>query len=187
MKTKAFYCVFISFICVFQIAKAQNEEYKEPALPINNETKLITYSKVIETTANKDSLFRKGQQWFHTFYKNSTGVIRKENAANGKILGKHQIKVLNPTDKKGIKTMRGIVQYSVNTEFKDNKSRIVISEINLKAASYTPIEKWLDKTSQGFTPKNYYYLEQIDKQMYEVIADFEKFMKEPVKVKKDVW
>lgn len=166
---------------------AQTEDYKEPALPIDQETKLISYSKIIEVTANKDSLFKKGQMWFRKFYKNPTGVIRESDTISGKILGKHQIKILNPTDKKGIQTMKGITQYSVNTYYKDNKVRIVLTEINLTAASYTPIEKWQDKTAKDFTTKNYFYLEQIDKQMNEILVDFEKFMKEPAKGKKDEW
>lgn len=166
---------------------AQTEEYKEPTIPIDLETKLISYSKIIEVSANKDSLYKKGQAWFRKFYKNPTGVIRESDTINSKIIGKHQIKILNPADKKGIQTMKGITQYTINTSFKDNKVRIVLTDINLNATSYTPIEKWLDKTAKDFTTKNYFYLEQIDKQMNEVLVDFEKFMKEPTKTKKDEW
>ncbi len=174
--------LFLSFNSIAQI-----EEFKEPALPIDQETKLISYSKIIEVPANKDSLYRKGQAWFRKFYKNPTGVIRESDTTSGKILGKHQIKILNPADKKGIQTMKGITQYSVNTNYKDNKVRIVLTEINLNATSYYPIENWLDKTAKDFTPKNYFYLEQIDKQMKEILVDFEKYMKEPKKGKQDEW
>ena len=156
-------------------------------MPIDQETKLITYSKAFDVTANKDSLYKKEKKWFYTFYKNPTGVIKEDDAVNGKIAGKAQIKVLNPADKKGIQTMKGIVKYTVTTQFKENKARIVISEINLESSSYTPIEKWLDKTAPGFSTKNYYYLTQVDSLLNDVTLNFEKFMKEATKVKKEEW
>lgn len=185
MKKHVFTCfVFLSSLT---LAFSQKEEYKEPVLPIDSITKSITYSKIISINASKDSLFKKGKIWFKTFYKNPIGVIRQEDASNGLIMGKHQIKVLNPADKKGIQTMRGIVQYTITTHFKENKVRIVLNEINLKETSYTPVEKWLDKTAIGFTTKNYYYLEQIDNEMKATIKNFEEFMAKPQTEKKDNW
>lgn len=181
------FSIVMFFVLLNGFAFSQKEEYQEPQLPIDQDSKLITYSKVVEVTSSKDSLYNKGQKWFRKFYKNPTGVIREQDATNGKIMGKHQIKILNPADKNGIQTMKGIVQYTVTTQFKDNKARIVISEINLNATSYTPIEKWLDKTAKDFTPKNYFYLEQINKQLLEVVANFEGFIKEQTKIKKDEW
>jgi len=186
MTNKTFFFALALMLSSITIS-AQKVEYPEPSLPIDQETKLITYTKVIDVNANKDSLFRKGKKWFYTFYKNPTGVIKEEDAVNGKIAGKHQIKILNPADKKGIQTMRGIVRYSVTTQYKDNKARMVISEVNLEGTSYTPIEKWLDKTTPGFTTLNYYHLTQLDSIMKVVVSDYEKFMKEPNKVKKDDW
>jgi len=183
---KAFSIVMF-FVLLNGFAFSQKEEYQEPQLPIDKDTKLITYTKVVEVTANKDSLYNKGQIWFRKFYKNPTGVIREQDAASGKILGKHQIKILNAADKNGVQTMKGIVQYTITTQFKDNKARIVISEINLKSTSYTPIENWLNKTAKDFTPKNYFYFEQINSKMNKIIENFESFIKEQTKVKKDEW
>lgn len=114
-------------------------------------------------------------------------MIREEDAPNSKIMGKHQIKVLNPPDKNKVQTMRGIVQYTVTTQFKDNKAKIVVNEINLKETSYTPIEKWLDKTAPGFTTKNYYYLEQIDMEIKNLLKHFEDYMTKPHIPKKEDW
>ncbi len=166
---------------------SQKEEYKEPSLPIDSTTKTITYSKVLSINASKDSLFKKGKSWFYTYFKNPTGVIREEDATNYKISGKHQIKVLNPPDKNKVQTMRGIVQYTVTTQFKDNKARIIVNEINLKETSYTPIEKWLDKTAPGFTTKNYYYLEQIDVEIKNLLKHFEDYMTKSQTPNKEDW
>lgn len=175
-------CLFMSFGI-----KAQNDNYKEPVLPIDSSTKMIIYTKVIPVNETKDSLYTKVKKWFFSYYKNPTGVIRQDDANNGQIVGKHQIKVLNPPDKKGIQTMRGIVQYTVTTQFKDNKVRIILNEINLKETSYTPIEKWLDKTAPGFSLKNYYYLDQIDKEMKKTISHFENFITKTQSSNKNEW
>lgn len=184
---KSIILLFVTAFLFTHFGFSQKEDFKEPALPIDQETKLITYSKVIDVTAGKDSLYKKGKKWFYTFYKNPTGVIKEDDAPSGKISGKHQVKILNPADKKGIQTMKGIVKYTVTTQFKENKARIIISEINLESSSYTPVEKWLDKAAPGFTTKNYYYLTQVDSLMNDVTGNFEKFMKEANKVKKDEW
>lgn len=183
------YLIFSFTILLISISNifGQKEEFKEPTLPMDSSTKQITYVKVINVNASKDSLYKKGKAWFYAYYKNPTGVIKKEDAQNGQIMGKHQIKVLNPADKKGVQTMRGIVQYTVTTQFKDNKVRMVINEINLKETSYTPVEKWLDKTTAAFTTKNYYYLEQIDNEMKATIKNFEDFMTKPQIGKKEDW
>jgi hypothetical protein len=165
----------------------KQEDYKEPQLPTDETTKLITYVKVVEVTGVQDSLFVKGKRWFFAYYNNPTGVIREEKPEEGKILGKHQFKVLNPADKKGLQTMAGIVQYTVTVQVKENKARIVLTDFNLKANSYTPIEKWLDKNAAGFTTVNYFYLEQLDKMAKEILADFEKFITAGPVTKTDNW
>jgi|YNPMSStandDraft_1061717.scaffolds.fasta_scaffold00849_3 hypothetical protein len=166
---------------------SQKEEYKEPVLPIDSTTKTITYSKVISLNASKDSLFKKGKNWFYSYFKNPTGVIRQEDLNQGIIMGKHQIKILNPPDKNNVQTMRGIVQYTINTQYKDNKVRIIVNEINLRETSYTPVEKWLDKTSPSFNTKNYYYLQQIDTEIISLLKNFEDFITKPSNIKKDDW
>lgn len=179
--------LFVAAIALNLSVFSQKEEYQEPNLPIDQVTKLITYSKMFDVSASKDSLYKKGKKWFYTYYKNPTGVIKSDDGANGKISGKHQFKVLNPADKKGIKTMRGIVKYTITTQFKENKARIIITDLNLESTSYTPIEKWMDKSAAGFTTKNYFYLSQVDSLINEVTSNFETFMKDAGNVKKDDW
>ncbi len=183
---KRLFTLFTFFIVYF-VTFSQKEEFKEPVLPIDSVTKTITYSKIISTIASKDSLFKKGKNWFYSYFKNPTGVIRQEDISQGLIIGKHQIKILNPPDKNKVQTMRGIVQYTVTTQYKDNKARIVVNEINLRETSFTPIEKWLDKTSPSFTTKNYYYLQQIDENIKSLIKNFEEYLTKPLMQKKDDW
>ncbi|MCX7955446.1 MAG: DUF4468 domain-containing protein [Bacteroidales bacterium] len=178
----------VILIVLMAYLKIHSQEYKEINVPIDSSTKLITYSKVIEVAgANKDSLYRKGRQWYFYYFKNPSGVIREENKSEYKITGKHQIRILNPPDKKGIQSMKGIVQYTIITQFKDNKTKITLTDFNLKETSYFPLERWLDKSSVYFTPKNYFYLEQIDKEMKSLIDNYEQYMKKKENKKTDNW
>jgi hypothetical protein len=177
----------ILIILLFGFGFSQKNETKEPVLPVDQETKLITYSKIVDLAMSKDTSYLKGKKWFFNYYKNPTGVIKEEDIVSGKISGKHQFKILNPPDKKGIQTMRGIVKYSITTQYKENRARILLSNINLESTSYNPIEKWLDKNNSEYSERNFYYLLQIDSVLNEVASSFIKYMKEPNKSKKDEW
>jgi len=180
-----FALMFLSFCSISSYA--QKTDYPEPQVPIDADTKIITYTKVIDLTANKDSLYKKGLQWFNKYYKNPTSVIKEQDPANGKILGKHQFKVLNPADKNGIQTMKAIILYTITTQYKENKARIVITDINISSTSYTPVEKWLDKNAPDFSNKNYFYIEQINKQLTETVSNFESFIKSSAKQQNNNW
>ncbi|PKP17407.1 MAG: hypothetical protein CVU05_15585 [Bacteroidetes bacterium HGW-Bacteroidetes-21] len=181
--------IFATFLFVGLLINlsAQKTDYPEISLPLDADSKLITYSQVVEAQANKDSLYAKSLAWFNAYFKNPTGVIREKSPENGQIMGKHQIKVLNPPDKKGIQTMKGIVQYTVKVSVKENKTRIILTDFNIRDNSYTPIEKWSDKSSVQFNNVNYYYLEQIDKEAKELVKNFQEFMIKATTVKKDEW
>jgi len=179
------FCLFLSFLPL--LLYGQKQEYPEISMPVDEETKLITYSQVVEFNATKDSVYSKSLAWYYAYYKNPTGVIREKSEETGDIMGKCQFKILNPPDKKGVKTMKGIVQYTVKVASKDNKARIILTDFNIKDASYNPIEKWMDKNSPSYSNINQYYLEQVDNECKTLLEHFQKFMKEPIKKKTDNW
>jgi len=182
MKSLIFAALFFPLISF-----GQKTEYPDVNLPVDEDSKLITYTKVVEFTAGKDSVYNKAMAWFHSYFKNPTGVIREKSPETGEIMGKHQIKILNPPDKKGIQTMKGLVQYTVKVSSKDNKVRVIITEFNLKEVSYFPLERWTDKSSASYANINQYYLEQVDREAKTLLEHFTKFMTEPLKKKNDNW
>lgn len=184
MKTIIF---LIAFIGLAFSNYAQKQEFPEIALPIDQETKLITYSHISPISANKDSLYRKAEAWVNNYFKNPTSVVREKSPEKGEINGKHQIKILNPADKKGVQTMKGIVQYTIKVNVKENKVRLVLNEFNFKSTSYTPIETWADKTNSQYSPINNFYFEQIDKEMKSMLEHFKNFMEKSNEVKSDNW
>ncbi len=185
MKTKI---IFIMLISISIIATAQKQKYKtyeQPKFTIDEDTKMITYSGVIELKGTPDELYDKGLSWYKTYYKNPTNVIRNQDKATHKILGKARFKILNPPNKKGLKTMAGIIQYTIKLGFKDGKYRYIIDDINLKQTSKYPIERWLADKGPYYKPNNNFYLQQIDEYMKKTIDNLKKYMAKPKKQTND--
>lgn len=192
MKFKLVFLIFvISFSgFYFKIWSQKNKNdslFKEVKMPVDNETKLITYTNIIAVDCKKDSLFKKGLKWFNTYYKNPRGVIKIQNPEEGKITGQPQFRILNAPDKNGTASMLGIIYYTISTYYKDGKCKYVISDINLEQTSKFPVERWLDKSSRTYTPAYNYYLKQIDDYMKLTAKNFENTMKASTPVKNDAW
>jgi len=162
--------------------------FKEVKMPIDDVTKLITYKNVINIDGiTKDSLYRKGLKWFNSYYKNAKNVIKLQNPEEGRIIGKPQFKILNPPDKNGSPSFRGIIYYTITTFYKDGKFKYEITDINLEETSKFPVERWLDKSLKTYTPKYNYFLKQIDDYMKATTQSFENAMKLSTTIKKDEW
>lgn len=191
-----FICVVIllTFGLMFQSVKAQiadAAEDQKPFCPIDNQTKLITYDKVVILTdmkeSKKDDLYNKALAWANAFFKNPTDVIREKNQDAGKIVCKARFKIQNEKDKSGFASDAGVVQYTLTLMVKDGRYRFQLSAFNWKQLSYYPIERWLDSSSPTYNPSYAYYLIQVNDYAYNLIADLEKFMAMKKKEKKDDW
>lgn len=126
--------------------------------------------------------------WANSYFKNPADVIRERDTTAGKMVCKARLKIMNEADKKGVVTEAGLIEYTLRLDFKENKYRYVISEINWKQKSYYPVERWLDTTAAGYTGAFAYYIKQTDELMKHLVMDLENGMKQPFsKVKKDDW
>jgi hypothetical protein len=165
---------------------AQNKSVVK--MPVNEETKLITYEKVQEVAGvNQAELYQRGLQWCMTYFKNPTDVIRSRDSIGGTIVCKARFKISNPPDKKGLETDAGLVQYTLNLMFKDGRYRYVLTEINWKQQSYYGIEKWMDTSNQYYKTEFEYYLQQSDDKVKELLKDLDKGMKMAPKAKASDW
>src|SRR5262245_32121461 len=79
----------------FFITKAQKEPLATPfAVSIDTVTKLITYQGVVEvknTPAN--ILYKRIFDWFNTYYKNPTEVIRENDSVKMLVVGKPRFRI----------------------------------------------------------------------------------------------
>ena len=157
-----------------------------PNIPTDRESKLITYSDVVnQTGVDASELFKRANEWYSKFYNNPTEKLRKKDEENKSLELFVRFKLFN-IDKKGVKTDSGeLMQYTLNIACKDGKYRYEFTKFNLKAASYKPAEPLLDKNSPS-ADRNAIWLKQVDEEIKKVIDDLEKGMIAAPK-KKDDW
>ncbi len=156
-----------------------------PKMPVDEETKLITYKEVVPVQGTKLELFNRAVEWINKNYKNPADVTRVRNPETGLIELIHRIDL--SYDDKGVNRSGGIVDYTLRLEMKDGRYRYTITGFNLKQASRIPIEKWLDKTDKAYTPAWDHYLYQLDDYTKKLIENLKKGMQPPVAKKPDTW
>lgn len=154
-------------------------------MPVDEETKLITYKEVVQQEGNKTDLFNRAVEWINKTYKNPADVTKVRNPETGIIELIHRIEL--SYDEKGVNRSGGIVDYTLRIEMKEGRYRYTFTNFNLKQASRVPIEKWLDKSDKAYTPSWDNYLAQVDKATHEIIESLKKGMQPPVKKKVDEW
>ncbi len=158
-------------------------------MPVDADTKLITYKAVVEIPdAPAGELQQRAFIWAHAYYKNPADVIRERDTVAGKMVCRARLKISNEPDKKGVVTEAGLIEYTLKLEFKENRFRYTLSEINWKQKSYYPVERWMDASASGYQPSYVYYLQQTDELMQQVVKELDKGMKQPsTRIKKDDW
>lgn len=177
-----------SLLIVFR-AGAQNISRQAPDMPVDEEAKLITYKAVIDVPdASIAELQTRAFNWANAYYKNPADVIRVRDTVQGKMICKARLKIYNEPDKKGLVAEAGVIEYTLNLDFKNFKYRYVITDLNWKQKSYYPVERWMNTELPGYQPVFVYYLQQTDELMKKLMMDLDKGMKQPgSKPKKDDW
>src|SRR5256885_832704 len=100
--------IFFLFAALLSTAAiAQNGQPSQ--LPTDPETKLITYTEVVNVAGvSKDELYKRAMAWFKKYYKNPADVIREKDSVNSVISGVHRFKITK-TGEKGMKSDGGMV------------------------------------------------------------------------------
>ncbi|MFZ4398654.1 MAG: DUF4468 domain-containing protein [Bacteroidales bacterium] len=166
--------IFILAIFIYSQINAQDSIRDK--IPVDTNTKLITYKNAINEKGNKNELYIRAIEWVNANYKNAADVTRRRDALNGEIEGLHRIQ-LSFKDKDGNNVKTGLVEYTFVLQFKDNKYRYNFSNFNLKDKSKYPVENWLDKTKQGYSPLWDEYLKIIDIEICKLIDNLKITMK----------
>ena len=127
------------------------------ALPVNEDTQLITYQEVVEVEGNKETFFIRAVSWLNGYYKKPMDVTKTRQANSGLIEGLHRFRLKNVAQD-GIKTDAGTIQYSFVLNFKEGRYRYTMTDFVLRQTSKLPVEKWLNDSD----PQIQSYLTQID-------------------------
>ena len=189
MKKITIQILILTLVLPAQFLFAQEmDPFNTDNMPVDKISKLINYTEVVPVKGVSTSvLYKRALEWFNTYYKNPTDVIRENDSAKGAIVGKSRFKIYNAADKKGLKTDAGLVMYTINVNIREGRYKYEVTEINKKAASYAPVEAWLDTASRSYTTAYVGYLEQIDTEIRNTIESLKKAMSTAPPVKKDDW
>lgn len=153
-------------------------------VPIDSETKLITYKEVKEQKGTKADFYDRANDWFRAYYANPSGVTKIKNLEKGLTTGVARFRCVR-YDKKGNKYPSFTIQYSLTIDLKDDKYRLTLSDFNVTQTSYFALERWLNEPKYN-TPEYIDALNQVDAEMKKLIERFHAAMAPKVE-KKDDW
>ena len=94
-------------------------------LPVDPDTKLITYKEVVTVAGTPAELYNRAIEWINKQYKNPADATKVRDQASGIIEIIHRIEI-NRIDK-GATIMVGRVDYSMKLEMKEGRFRYTIT------------------------------------------------------------
>ena len=89
-------CINLSFLILMLYCRSYAQEVKAPKMPVNEETKIFSYSKVVEVQGmDKGSLYDRAFAWLSAYYKNPADVLREKDRDAGSMIIKARFKISN--------------------------------------------------------------------------------------------
>ena len=184
MKRIAFSLMMLAVV-LSAAAQKPKTELPEPALPIDERTNLVTYQDVVQQQGTPKVLFDRAMTWAKKYYKNTNEVIKSVDTTKCVINMRSSVRIFSK-QKDGTMMAKNIVYYNFKLECRENRYRYTITDFNERAQSAAPIENWFKTDSPYWSPSQYEWLNQIDKQIHELIESLEEGMLPP-EVYEDEW
>lgn len=158
-----------------------------PDMPIDNDSKIVSYQGVIELPGiSKSELYKRAMKWMKEYYPNPTQVLQEQDSTGGKIVGKAQFDVTR-TLKDGKTAPSDRVKYTITFLFKEGRYKYEITKINIHAPSYLPIERYFDENAEN-SQDHFNTLNQANDKFEAMVEGLKDRMNQPSeKVKKDDW
>jgi len=165
----------------------QKTEYSSfPDMPIDENTKLVTYKKVVPMQGSSEELYNRAVAWANKYYRNPIVVITRADKTKGELECVSNISIYTLAKDGVTKANAGYVYYTLTIEAKENRYRYTITNLYKKESAQFPIERWLDASRPEWTAVRYDHLHQIDDAVKELMKSIEEGMK-PAKVITDDW
>jgi hypothetical protein len=164
-----------------------NVRAQEPTtkMPVDPDTKLITYKEVITVAGAPSELFNRAIEWTNKQFKNPVDATKVRDQASGVIEIVHRIEITRI--EQGATLLAGRVDYSMKLELKEGRFRYTITNFNMKDMSRQPLERYMDKKDQSYTPAWDDYLKQVDDYTRKMIESLKQGMQPPAAKKPDTW
>jgi len=172
----------------FSVLAQKKGELNWPAMEVDPSTNLIAYSGVPEVAgATAADLYDRAFKWGQDYYKNFGEKLRKQDKEAGEmeIFARFPVYVY---DKKGVKTTstQGLAQYTLTIRFRDGRYKYTLTDLNLKATSYQPLEAWLDREDPNATNHSY-YLTDVDAEITATLKSMTEAIATDAKKAADDW
>jgi len=157
-----------------------------PDMPIDENTKLVTYKEVVNMSGTPDILFERALKWANKHYANPSGVIRVKDKEKGIVECVSNISIYTLSSDGKSRVSAGNVYYTLTIEARDNRYRYTITNLYKKEQAQFPIERWFDTTRTEWSANRYDHLHQIDEAVRKLMDAIEEGM-QPEKVIVDEW
>jgi len=182
MKDKLLRIIFPALMLAGFSLKAQD---KTLVMPVDPDTKLITYKEVVTVEGTRGELYNRAIEWVNKQYKNPVDATKVRDQASGIIEIIHRIEVTKVDQ--GVTLLAGTVDYSMKLELKDGRYRYIITNFTNKAVSRQPIERWMNKDDSLYQPVYENYLKQVNDYTLNMIAGLKQAMLAPAAKKEETW
>lgn len=131
------YFLLSAFSLAILTAKAQD-------MPVDPDTKLITYSEVIEVSGvSKNDLYVRANTWFTRTFKSAKSVLELQDKEAGKLIGKGVLPIMIKVPIMGA-TDAGYVGATVTIMCKDGKYKYVIDNLSHSKPYGANTQYWVD-------------------------------------------
>jgi len=179
--------IFLSLVTSALMLGGLNVTAQETAfqMPIDPDTKLITYKEVVTIAGTPAELFNRAIQWVNKQYKNPVDATKVRDQASGIIEIVHRIELTRI--EQGATILAGRVDYSMKLEMKDGRYRYTITNFNVKDLSRQPLERYMDKKDPSYIPLWDDYLKQVDNFTRKMIESLKQGMQPPAEKKPDTF
>lgn len=154
-------------------------------MPVDPDTKKITYKDVVTVPGTSTELFNRTIEWINKQYKNPVDATKVRDQASGVIEIIHRIELKRK--EQGTTLIAGIVDYSMKLEMKEGRFRYTISNFNVKDISRQPLERYLNKQDKSYIPLWDDYLKQVDDFSRKMIESLKLALQPPAEKKPDTW
>jgi hypothetical protein len=167
-------------------ANAQKSELTVPFFPIDEETKLVTYTDVIQVPGVvTDSLYNVAMAWMKTFYTSPSQAIKSQSKEEGIIEIKHQFQLTRKD--KGQVVKAGQINYylTYNSEMDDLSTRL--PKLIYRAPLTMVLKTGLTMRNSAKDETTVGYLIQIDEFMQKLVGSLETEVKPAAPKKEEDW
>ncbi|MDT8393745.1 MAG: DUF4468 domain-containing protein [Bacteroidales bacterium] len=178
--------IITSLAAILAVSMIYAQTLPADSIPVDPNTKLITFREVVEEKGDKQELFNRASEWLNHFFEQPVYVTNVRDAASGVIKGKHQFEIFYEED--DVKKRAGMIKYYFAIECRDGRYRYTLDNFVLTQASRYPCEKWLDTSHRDYNEQWPLYLEQIRSYAIDnFVASLKEYMVPQEVVEEEEW